>query len=84
MAFNVPIPAEVRSNWTGKKWDELEGVEREVVEGQIRGVSILTIDNERDCLLVLWLLLTMRILAMEREPNNELLSCGWEGVGEWN
>lgn len=40
VAFNVPLPPEVRENWTGRKWDEVQGEERAVLEGQVRGVSI--------------------------------------------
>lgn len=39
VTFNVPIPAEVRSNWTGKKWDDVQGEEKKILEGQVRGVS---------------------------------------------
>ncbi|GFF75138.1 putative aldehyde dehydrogenase-like protein C21C3 [Aspergillus lentulus] len=37
VAFNVPLPAEVRANWTGKKWEEMQGEEKKVLEGQLRG-----------------------------------------------
>lgn len=40
VAFNVPLPPEVRGNWTGRKWDEVQEEERAVLEGQVRGVSI--------------------------------------------
>ncbi|KAF5866300.1 Meiotic Sister-Chromatid recombination aldehyde dehydrogenase [Aspergillus alliaceus] len=38
IAFNVPIPPEVRANWNGKKWEDVQGEEKEVLEGQLRGV----------------------------------------------
>ncbi|KAE8388260.1 Aldehyde/histidinol dehydrogenase [Aspergillus alliaceus] len=38
IAFNVPIPPEVRANWNGKKWEDVKGEEKEVLEGQLRGV----------------------------------------------
>lgn len=41
VAFNVPIPPEVRPNWNGRKWDEVEGEDRKLLEGQIRGVSFV-------------------------------------------
>ncbi|PWY72302.1 aldehyde dehydrogenase-like protein C21C3 [Aspergillus heteromorphus CBS 117.55] len=37
VTFNVPIPPEIRANWTGQKWDELQGEGRKVLEGQIQG-----------------------------------------------
>lgn len=39
VSFNVPIPAELRSDWTGKSWDDVQGEERRVLEGQVKGVS---------------------------------------------
>lgn len=38
-SFNVPIPPEVRSNWTGKSWNDVQGEEKKVLEGQVKGVS---------------------------------------------
>ncbi|PIG87926.1 aldehyde dehydrogenase-like protein C21C3 [Aspergillus arachidicola] len=35
--FNVPIPPEVRANWKGKAWEDVQGEEKRVLEGQIRG-----------------------------------------------
>ncbi|EAW08750.1 aldehyde dehydrogenase family protein [Aspergillus clavatus NRRL 1] len=37
VSFNVPIPAEVRTNWAGKKWEDVQGEEKKVLEGQTRG-----------------------------------------------
>ena len=37
--FNVPIPPELRQNWTGKKWEDVQGEEKKVLEGQVQGVS---------------------------------------------
>ncbi|PYH94279.1 aldehyde dehydrogenase-like protein C21C3 [Aspergillus ellipticus CBS 707.79] len=37
VAFNVPIPQEIRANWAGEKWEALQGEGRKVLEGQIRG-----------------------------------------------
>ncbi|KAB8264018.1 Aldehyde/histidinol dehydrogenase [Aspergillus pseudonomiae] len=37
VAFNVPIPPEVRANWKGKKWEDAQGEEKKVLEGQLRG-----------------------------------------------
>jgi hypothetical protein len=39
VTFNVPLPAEVRANWTGKKWEDAQGEEKKVLEGQVRGVG---------------------------------------------
>lgn len=36
--FNVPIPPEVRANWKGKAWEDVQGEEKKVLEGQLRGV----------------------------------------------
>lgn len=41
VAFNVPLPAEVRVNWPGRSWEDAQGEERVVLEGQVRGVSFL-------------------------------------------
>jgi hypothetical protein len=46
VTFNVPLPAEVRANWTGKKWEDVQGEEKKVLEGQVRGVGYsLRIDD---------------------------------------
>jgi membrane protein implicated in regulation of membrane protease activity len=47
VSFNVPLPAEVRANWTGKKWEDVQGEEKRVLEGQVRGVGLspLRIDD---------------------------------------
>ncbi|KAJ5094785.1 hypothetical protein N7456_010646 [Penicillium angulare] len=37
VAFNVPIPPEVRKSHTGKKWEEVKGVQKQVLEDQARG-----------------------------------------------
>ena len=42
VSFNVPIPPELRSNWAGKNWDDVQGEERKVLEAQVKGVSFLT------------------------------------------
>lgn len=38
IAFSIAIPPEVRANWNGKKWEDVKGEEKEVLEGQLRGV----------------------------------------------
>lgn len=38
--FNVPLPAEVRNGAGGKKWEEVIGAEKRVLEDQVRGVSV--------------------------------------------
>ncbi|PTU18818.1 hypothetical protein P175DRAFT_0503623 [Aspergillus ochraceoroseus IBT 24754] len=35
--FTVPYPPEIGANWVGKKWEELQGEERKIIEGQIGG-----------------------------------------------
>jgi hypothetical protein len=39
VTFNVPLPQEVRKNGQGKKWGEVQGQEKRVLEDQARGVS---------------------------------------------
>ncbi|KAH2256240.1 hypothetical protein KXW14_005738 [Aspergillus fumigatus] len=39
VTFNIPLPAEVRANWTGKKWEDVQGEEKKVLEGQVRGAD---------------------------------------------
>ncbi|CEJ59563.1 Putative Oxidoreductase [Penicillium brasilianum] len=38
VSFNVPLPAEVRNSAGGKKWEEVTGLEKRVLEDQVRGV----------------------------------------------
>lgn len=40
VTFNVPLPSEVRNSSGGKKWDEVQGQERRVLEDQASGVSV--------------------------------------------
>lgn len=42
VTFNVPLPTEVRKSSEGKKWDEVQGQEKRVLEDQARGVSYRT------------------------------------------
>ncbi|OJJ43861.1 hypothetical protein ASPZODRAFT_19163 [Penicilliopsis zonata CBS 506.65] len=37
VAFNVPIPSEVRAGWQGTAWEDARGEEKRVLEGQARG-----------------------------------------------
>lgn len=39
VTFNVPLPSEVRKSGEGRKWDEVQGQEKRVLEDQARGVS---------------------------------------------
>ena len=39
VSFNVPLPPEVRANWPGRNWEDVQGDERRVLEGQAKGVS---------------------------------------------
>lgn len=47
IAFTVPIPAEVRNGSTGKKWEEVQGQEKKVLEDQVKGVSGTTQGSSR-------------------------------------
>ncbi|KAH8695186.1 putative oxidoreductase [Talaromyces proteolyticus] len=35
--FNVPLPPQLRSDWDGKKWEDVQGEEKEILEGQVKG-----------------------------------------------
>lgn len=37
--FDVPLPPELRPDWKGKGWEDVEGEERKILEGQVQGVS---------------------------------------------
>lgn len=37
--FKVPLPPELSADWDGTKWSEIEGKDKEILEGQARGVS---------------------------------------------
>jgi len=39
VAFNVPIPTEVRKSNTDKTWDDVQGQQKMVLQDQVRGVS---------------------------------------------
>jgi hypothetical protein len=39
VTFDVPLPAELRSDWVGTNWDELRGEELRILEAQSQGVS---------------------------------------------
>lgn len=41
VTFNVPLPPEVRPNWAGQRWDDISGQEKQILEGQVRGVRYL-------------------------------------------
>lgn len=45
VTFNVPLPAEVRKSGEGKKWDEVQGQEKRVLEDQARGVSAVLLSR---------------------------------------
>lgn len=40
VTFNVPLPQEVRKSGDGKKWDDVQGQEKRILEDQARGVSL--------------------------------------------
>lgn len=37
--FPVPKPQELSSDWQGKQWEEITGKDKEILEGQAKGVS---------------------------------------------
>lgn len=39
VSFNVPLPPEVRADWVGRNWDDVQGEDKKLLEGQARGVS---------------------------------------------
>jgi hypothetical protein len=41
VTFNVPLPPEVRPNWVGRSWDDISGQEKQILDGQTRGVRCL-------------------------------------------
>jgi len=41
IAYNVPLPPEVRADWQARAWDDLRGEERSILEAQVQGVSSL-------------------------------------------
>lgn len=79
VSFTVSNPPEISDGWTGTKWEDLpEGSEeRQIIEGQIRGVSFVqmcTSNSIRQLFPCQWIELTCYVfIAMEREPNYELL-----------
>lgn len=36
--LDVPLPPQLRSDWQGKKWEELQDEERKIVDNQVQGV----------------------------------------------
>lgn len=42
VVFNVPLPHEVRKSGEVKKWEEVQGQQKRVLEDQVRGVSVDT------------------------------------------
>jgi hypothetical protein len=40
VAFNVPLPAELRKGAAGRQWEDAQGQEKRVLEDQVRGVSL--------------------------------------------
>jgi hypothetical protein len=79
VAFNVPVPPEVRKSGTGKSWDEAQGQQKKVLEDQTRGVSY-------SCFLVFSALGSRAwanrwsLTEMEPSIDYELLSCRWESA----
>ncbi|QKX57158.1 uncharacterized protein TRUGW13939_04266 [Talaromyces rugulosus] len=35
--FNVPLPPPLRTDWQGKKWEDLQGEEKKIVDNQVQG-----------------------------------------------
>lgn len=40
VTFNVPVPVEVRNSADGKQWETVTGMEKRILENQVRGVSL--------------------------------------------
>lgn len=38
VSFNVPLPPPLRPDWQGKKWEDLQGEEKKIIENQVQGV----------------------------------------------
>ena len=80
VSFNVPVPPEIRPDWVGRNWDDVQGEERKVLEGQVKGVSSvssITASTQTRLILVFY-------LAMERKADHELLPCRRKDPGLGN
>lgn len=44
--FNVPLPPPLRSDWQSKKWEDLQGEEKKIVDDQVQGVRCITTSLE--------------------------------------
>jgi hypothetical protein len=40
VTFNVPLPEQLKPEWNGVNWGDLQGHDRKILEGQIKGVSL--------------------------------------------
>lgn len=49
VTFNVPLPREFRPNWTGRRWEDVQGEEKRLLEGQVKGVSSDSIVKRLEC-----------------------------------
>lgn len=56
VTFNVPLPGEVRGNWNRRTWEDVQGEERRVLEGQVKGVRIIILTTFYGCH-VSWLMM---------------------------
>jgi hypothetical protein len=43
--FNVPLPPPLRSDWQGKKWEDLKGEEKKILDDQVQGVSSSSLEE---------------------------------------
>lgn len=43
VTFNVPLPEQLRTDWDGTKWEDLEGDRKQILEGQVQGVSCVLV-----------------------------------------
>lgn len=43
VTFNVPLPKQLRTDWNGTKWEDLEGEGKRILEDQAQGVSCLLV-----------------------------------------
>lgn len=43
VTFNVPLPKQLRADWNGTKWEDLEGEGKRILEDQVQGVSCILV-----------------------------------------
>ena len=75
VTFNVPLPREVRQSGDGKKWDDVQGQEKRILEDQARGVSlrVRVVWQPGSVIAIECLLIARFFTEMERQVDHELL-----------